>query len=139
MSSAHENEDLKVLNLNDPRAIRLADGSLYLKISANEFLRCPPELVAALQQQTQALGMFAHARLEANTSLAQSFIQKLVSNAPEPASDLGAVACVPCRSDGSLVLGFQFEDLMPWAVRLDAERARDLAAAINRAYPQLFN
>jgi len=133
------NNDINIVKLQNPRGIVRADGSLALKVGGVDFVDgLTPEQLAVLQHQVLSLGAFAHAQLEAHPREAEAFIARLLAKAPEPSSAAEAVAVICNRENGSIALGFQFDTLMPFAVRLDRMRAIEIAARINGC-SRLFN
>jgi len=135
------NDDLNVVSLRNPRAILLKDGTLVLKMGSADFLRCRPDdpALAVLQHQVNALCDLAQAHLERHESQAESFIARLLKNAPMPVDDPRAVAVECDSATATVALGFQYEKLSPWATRLPLSRAKEMAARINMACPHLTN
>lgn len=131
-----EAEGIEILDLQRPQAIRRPGGRNYLKIGSTRFMRILSAAeLATLQHEVNMLATMEHASLASGQDSGDEFCAAVMLKAPSPSEALGGIGVVLDASGTSAVLALQFDDRMPFAVRLTAKSGRDLAHALLRAFP----
>lgn len=123
MKSIISDDELKIVQVQNPRGIHRPGRPDIIKIGGCEFLRIDLLTLPQLSQEIQTLVILQKADLLANPARGDAFCTALLKNAPEIIDEPGSVFIQPDHANGMLTYGMQLHEQLPVAVTVKKEIA----------------
>jgi hypothetical protein len=134
VDSLINDDEMFVIPVRNPRAIRLPNGQVYLKVGRNIFLEIGDDELASTAHELTAAALDQFADLAVDPVRNSALCKQLLADAPTARPEPEAVAVVVDRAKGEVAYGIQFTGKMPVVFRLESQAALDMAKLTILAY-----